>query len=393
MTIKDKANGLVTRAHGLQVREIREANREADFVASTDAVDSYSEVIDQTSWRLDRFKTNPVILYGHQSYELPIGQATRCEVARGQLEVTIKFATAEANPRAEEVWKLVQERVLRAVSVGFMPNDGKYELRDGKDVFVLYGCDLREISVVAVPANHECLAKMKAASLHELGVVSAAQGFEADTVRGAETPEIRERIRSAIAKRDSRQTTPELTAPSLTTNASATNGATETIMTEAEIKALQEKSALAVATAQLAEKNASEARTKAENDVRSGEAKLKALETERDTLTVEKAALTKEHAKAAEDRDAAVARAEKAESDLIALEVDALIGKKISAAEKDDFIALRKSSPDLFTSMIAKRAPMDLEKEITKDGKKNGAAPAAGDASDLLAEFQKSAGL
>ena len=200
----------------------------------------------------------------------------------------------------------------------------------------------------------------------------------------------------ALAARDAdnpTKSTPEPSAPSLPHNDGATKGATETIMTAEEIKALQEKSALAVATAQLETKTATEARTKAEADVRTGEARIKAVEAERDAHAATITTLTKEHAKAAEDRDAAVKRAEKAEADVIERDVDALVGKKISAAEKDDFIALRKSSPELFASMIAKRAPMDLEKEITAAGKPNGAAKAAGDASDLAAEFRSSAGL
>lgn len=149
---------LVTR--GLSLKSIRLADRECDFVASTDAVDSYDEVVAQ-NWDLARFKANPVILYAHNSRELPVGKATRCEMVNGSLECTIKFASERANPRAEEVWCCVQEGVLRAVSVGFNPRDVRLEKRDGKDVYVLDDNELYEVSVVPVPANAEALAKMK----------------------------------------------------------------------------------------------------------------------------------------------------------------------------------------------------------------------------------------
>jgi HK97 family phage prohead protease len=141
------------------VKSLSESTRSATFIASTGAVDSYGESVDQTTWRLDRFKANPVILYGHKSRELPIGTATSIAVVGGQLEVTIKFATSQANPLAEQVWQAIKEKVIRAVSVGFIPGETREEIRDGRPLTVLRNCELLEISVVAIPANHEALAK------------------------------------------------------------------------------------------------------------------------------------------------------------------------------------------------------------------------------------------
>jgi|GEM_PF-4580650 len=151
-------------SRGLELRSISKDTRSVDFVASTDAIDSYGDIVEQV-WRLDRFKSNPVILFGHNSRDLPIGKATRVEVAdvngRKQLECTIQIASAAANPLAENVWKSIEEGTLRAVSVGFVPNDYRWEKRDGREVFVLSDNELHEISVVPIPANPEALAKMK----------------------------------------------------------------------------------------------------------------------------------------------------------------------------------------------------------------------------------------
>jgi HK97 family phage prohead protease len=376
------APDLVRRSDALHVRAIRDDAREVDFVASTETIDSWDEIIDVASWKLGRFLANPVILYGHQSYELPIGQATRCEIVKDELQCTIRFASADANPEAEKVWKLVQEKVLRAVSVGFKPTDGKYEMRDGRDVYVLYGADLREISVVAIPANPDCLAVMKSAALEK-----------AD-------PATRERIRSATAARGIARSTadgsilsktiPEPSAPSTATKQSAKPGATETTMNEAEVKALQEKTALAVATAQLAEKTATEARLKAESDLRAGEAQMK-------TLATEKAALEAQTKSLADARDAEKVRADAAEGQLIELEVDSNVGpdKKIAPAEKEMFVELRKTNPELFKKMLAQRSPMTLGKPVVPaPTEENGGATKAIAASvdDVEAEIEKLAG-
>lgn len=168
---------ILSRAFGL--KSLDQSERTCDFIASTDAVDSYEEVVEQ-DWDTTRFMKNPVILFGHQSRELPIGHATRCEVvtAKGgkkQLECTIKFATAEANPMAEQVWQSVIQGTLRAVSVGFCPGDVRFEKREGKGIYVLSKNELHEISVVPIPANPEALAKMRAKARHESEPVTALQ--------------------------------------------------------------------------------------------------------------------------------------------------------------------------------------------------------------------------
>lgn len=155
-----------TASFPLHVRSFDEKARSATFIASTDAEDSYGEVVEQ-SWVLDRYRANPVILYAHQrdGSSLPIGQATRVGVVEGKLEVDAKFASAAANPFAENVWQSLVEGTLRAVSVGFRPGDVRLEKRNGKEVMVLRNNVLYEISVVPIGANAEALAKMRARAL------------------------------------------------------------------------------------------------------------------------------------------------------------------------------------------------------------------------------------
>lgn len=146
----------------LHLKSVREAAREVDFICSTSAIDSYGEIVDQ-SWDLRRYATNPVVLWAHNSRDLPIGQARNVGVVDGALQATIYFS--KANPEAETIWQLVLEKTLRSVSVGFIPNTIRVEKRDGEDVFVLCDNELYEISVTSIPANPEALAKMKARAL------------------------------------------------------------------------------------------------------------------------------------------------------------------------------------------------------------------------------------
>lgn len=141
------------------VRAIKEESRSIDVIASTGTVDSYNERIDQTSWQLDRYLANPVVLYAHDSDELPIGTASNVGVVDGKLQATITFVTADLNPQAEQVFQLMKAKVLRAVSVGFRCHSYRWEVEQDREFLTLADCELLEISVVPVPANPEALAR------------------------------------------------------------------------------------------------------------------------------------------------------------------------------------------------------------------------------------------
>jgi len=147
----------VSRSDGLRFRASDEGSRTATFVASTDALDSYDERVVQ-HWDLERYQRNPIVLFAHDRHALPVGQCIAVAVVDGQLECTLKFATAEANPLAEQVWQSIQQKTLRAVSVGFRPHTYRYEMENDQEVLVLDDNELYEISVVPLPANPDALA-------------------------------------------------------------------------------------------------------------------------------------------------------------------------------------------------------------------------------------------
>lgn len=171
---RESGPGSVARPDGLQfstmlVRGIREDAREADWVASTGAVDSYDTIILQ-DWDgphrgLERYRANPVVLFAHDSWALPIGRATKIGVENPDTEAaalvtTVRFATAKANPMAEFCWQSVLEKTLRGMSVGWRP--GAWERReiDGVMRSVAVRNTLYEQSVCPVPSNPDALQRV-----------------------------------------------------------------------------------------------------------------------------------------------------------------------------------------------------------------------------------------
>jgi len=87
----------------------------------------------------------------------PIGKVVRLWLEGGKLKATATFSN---QPFAQRVRELVDDRILQAVSVGFMPINWTFNhKRDGID---FEQQDLLELSIVPVPANPESLIEASA---------------------------------------------------------------------------------------------------------------------------------------------------------------------------------------------------------------------------------------
>jgi HK97 family phage prohead protease len=144
----------------------------ATFIASTSASDRYGDVVDQLSWKLDNYKSNPVIQVDHDyRADATVGRAASAEVKDGALVVDVHWGT---DARSQDIAHKVMEGLLSAVSVGFVPGRGsrRSELAADHPYYAdpttnpygmaYYDSELLEVSVVAVPANPEALAQRSA---------------------------------------------------------------------------------------------------------------------------------------------------------------------------------------------------------------------------------------
>lgn len=118
-------------------------------VASSGSMDRDGDILVPSGWELDNFRKNPVLLWAHDSYSLPIGKATDIGIVGNELKFNAKFAESE-NEFAGKVAKLMRGGFLNSFSVGFIPKERDEGGRMSK-------MELLEISVVNVPANAEAL--------------------------------------------------------------------------------------------------------------------------------------------------------------------------------------------------------------------------------------------
>jgi HK97 family phage prohead protease len=133
------------------------------FIASTESEDGDGDVVRAEGWDLRRYKRNPIVLYGH-NHMLPIGVSQKISVENKSLVADIKLADEGTSEFIDTVRKLIDQKILRAVSVGFRATAAPVIRRDkdgGFQGFEFNGTELLENSIVAVPSNPEALSAAK----------------------------------------------------------------------------------------------------------------------------------------------------------------------------------------------------------------------------------------
>lgn len=160
-----------------------------EFVMSDGSVDRMGDVIDQDGWDLSSFVPgsptfNPIALFNHDKNQV-VGSWLHTRVSDGKL--ISKFVPLEPGTSeiADSVRKMVEQNVLRAVSVGFEPIEREplhEKAHPQHGPFRFRRQALLECSIVSVPANPNAVAIAKQLNLSS-EMVSRVFGEHAETRR------------------------------------------------------------------------------------------------------------------------------------------------------------------------------------------------------------------
>ena len=134
------------------------AERTIAGYASTREVDRAGEVVEPDAFRdsLATFLHNPILTYMH-NWADPIGRVTDAVIDERGLAIT-----AQLSKTADKVWTLIEEGVLRALSIGYDVLEEHYDA----GVNHITKLRLYEVAVVSIPANHHCLFSVSKALRH-----------------------------------------------------------------------------------------------------------------------------------------------------------------------------------------------------------------------------------
>lgn len=132
-----------------------------EVIISTDDEDRHGEVVAVDSWNFNNYMKNPIVLFGHDYYSLPIGICDSITQEGNKIIAKGRFAPMDANPFAQQCRKLYDLGILKATSVGFIAE----EIQGN----VITKAQLLEFSFVPVPANPYALSLRQ---VKELGIDS-----------------------------------------------------------------------------------------------------------------------------------------------------------------------------------------------------------------------------
>jgi hypothetical protein len=139
-------------------------DRTFEVVFSTSDEDRQGDALDQSKWDLKYYEMNPVVLWAHNYQGFPIGVIEDIKIEGDQATATGKFAPAGVNAEADLACSLYQEKILRAVSPGYIQND------DGTR-------ELLEVSFCPVPAGRYALSLRQIGRLHVSTQELITKGF------------------------------------------------------------------------------------------------------------------------------------------------------------------------------------------------------------------------
>ncbi len=152
------------------------AGRVIRFIGSDESIDRDGDTISIDGWDVSAYMKNPIVLFGHDYYNLPIGKtiSVTADKRARQLLFDISFPTIEelsSNPatpsehalKVDAIYNMAKAGILNTVSVGFRGID--YEPTATGRAYKRQ--ELMEISIVPVPANPNAVAILRAAGASE----------------------------------------------------------------------------------------------------------------------------------------------------------------------------------------------------------------------------------
>ena len=129
-------------------------------ITSSGTVDRVGDVVEPFAFKrtIKAFRSNPIIL-AHHSPWLGMGVMTDIEVQDSGVWIRARIGTGTSPmDDLEIIWNRMQQRIYRALSIGFRILRREDILQDGRVTgWRILDLDLYEVSIVAIPANSEAL--------------------------------------------------------------------------------------------------------------------------------------------------------------------------------------------------------------------------------------------
>jgi len=154
-SVATQEDGTILREIATKTRQVSDKERTLEFVLTTLHVNRYGEVDKPDGGRFAEYKLNPVVLFCHNSHDLPVAKTLELSPSPTELLGLARFAGMEQkHPFADTVYCMYRDGFLNATSIGFRPiTVSEDKIMEGQTGITILEWELIEWSCVPVPAN------------------------------------------------------------------------------------------------------------------------------------------------------------------------------------------------------------------------------------------------
>lgn len=112
----------IRREISVESKVLSENDGTVEFVASDETLDCYQEIVRVSGWRFSHFAKNAPFVDSHDYSSITklLGQVVGWKLEGGQLIETVRYSR-EPGTLADWAFRMVRDKFLKAVSVGFVP--------------------------------------------------------------------------------------------------------------------------------------------------------------------------------------------------------------------------------------------------------------------------------
>ena len=176
------------------------------FIGSDETLDRDGEVIKVDGWQLGNYKKNPVVLWGHNHYIPAIGKSERTYKEDGKLKFKVRFAQEGVHDLADTVKALIDDEILKSVSVGYIALKREYpsdedDTKAKQPRVITTKAELYELSVVNVPANQNALISSMKEKGYEQKTIDLVTG-ETECLTVSEGPDPKVKMNVTVNGKD-----------------------------------------------------------------------------------------------------------------------------------------------------------------------------------------------
>lgn len=155
------------------------------FTITTPAVDRMGDSVEPLGGDFRAFKQNPVVLYGHDYSDLPVGRVESFEVSAMGVVAKVRFAS-EVDEFPARVERYVAAGFLKTVSIGFRVIEME-PIPEGRG-YRIKRWELLELSIVPVPANAEAVIAAKGVGVLPVGETAPPETVNRVAIKAWCTP-------------------------------------------------------------------------------------------------------------------------------------------------------------------------------------------------------------